>query len=189
MRKNLIRSILSIALLCGSFGASQASVVGTLGPDPNDHNGQSNLAMGTFTSDYVFSISVLSDFSASVQQVFTLSNASHSKITDLMIALFSGTPAGPHSYITSATASSLPGSNRQDASIEDPTILAGSYFLEITGSVPSHTSNIHISYSVDTMTVASAVPEPSTWAMMVLGFGGLGFMAYRRRQPTAMIAA
>jgi PEP-CTERM motif len=26
----------------------------------------------------------------------------------------------------------------------------------------------------------SAVPEPSTWAMMILGFCGLGFMAYRR---------
>jgi hypothetical protein len=28
----------------------------------------------------------------------------------------------------------------------------------------------------------SAVPEPSTWAMMILGFCGLGFMAYRRNQ-------
>ena len=27
-----------------------------------------------------------------------------------------------------------------------------------------------------------AVPEPSTWAMMILGFAGLGFMAYRRRR-------
>jgi len=27
----------------------------------------------------------------------------------------------------------------------------------------------------------SAVPESSTWAMMVLGFAGVGFMAYRRR--------
>ena len=27
----------------------------------------------------------------------------------------------------------------------------------------------------------NAVPEPSTWAMMGLGFGGLGFAAYRRR--------
>ena len=25
------------------------------------------------------------------------------------------------------------------------------------------------------------VPEPSTWAMMILGFAGVGFMAYRRR--------
>jgi hypothetical protein len=27
----------------------------------------------------------------------------------------------------------------------------------------------------------SAVPEGSTWAMMILGFAGVGFMAYRRR--------
>ena len=26
----------------------------------------------------------------------------------------------------------------------------------------------------------STVPEPSTWAMMLLGFAGLGFAAYRR---------
>ena len=28
----------------------------------------------------------------------------------------------------------------------------------------------------------SAVPEPSTWAMMILGFCGVGLMAYRRKQ-------
>jgi hypothetical protein len=26
------------------------------------------------------------------------------------------------------------------------------------------------------------VPEPSTWAMMIIGFCGLGFMAYRRKK-------
>jgi PEP-CTERM motif len=36
--------------------------------------------------------------------------------------------------------------------------------------------------------VAAAVPEPSTWAMMILGFAGVGFMAYRRRH-SAMLAA
>ena len=32
----------------------------------------------------------------------------------------------------------------------------------------------------------SAVPEPSTWAMMILGFLGVGFMAYHRKgtKPT-----
>jgi hypothetical protein len=33
---------------------------------------------------------------------------------------------------------------------------------------------------VATEQFASAVPEPATWGMMVLGFLGLGFMAYRR---------
>jgi PEP-CTERM motif len=30
-------------------------------------------------------------------------------------------------------------------------------------------------------TVTASVPEPSTWAMMILGFMGVGFMAYRRK--------
>jgi hypothetical protein len=38
-----------------------------------------------------------------------------------------------------------------------------------------------------TMTAISAVPEPSTWAMMILGFAGVGFMAYRRRSKTVML--
>jgi PEP-CTERM motif len=34
----------------------------------------------------------------------------------------------------------------------------------------------------DSLTVnIAAVPEPSTWAMMILGFAGVGFMAYRRK--------
>jgi hypothetical protein len=32
-----------------------------------------------------------------------------------------------------------------------------------------------------TISNVSAVPEPSTWAMMILGFFGVGFMAYRRK--------
>jgi hypothetical protein len=30
--------------------------------------------------------------------------------------------------------------------------------------------------------MTAAVPEPSTWAMMILGFMGVGFMAYRRKR-------
>jgi PEP-CTERM motif-containing protein len=35
----------------------------------------------------------------------------------------------------------------------------------------------------------NAVPEPSTWAMLILGFAGIGFMAYRRKSRPAMLAA
>jgi hypothetical protein len=35
----------------------------------------------------------------------------------------------------------------------------------------------------------SGVPEPSTWAMMILGFAGVGFMAYRRRNSNASLRA
>jgi PEP-CTERM motif len=32
----------------------------------------------------------------------------------------------------------------------------------------------------------NSVPEPSTWAMMVLGFFGVGFMAYRRKSQMSL---
>jgi hypothetical protein len=40
-----------------------------------------------------------------------------------------------------------------------------------------------------TGSVAGAVPEPSTWAMMILGFFGIAFMAYRRKSKPALMAA
>ncbi len=40
----------------------------------------------------------------------------------------------------------------------------------------------------DGFTVA-AVPEPSTWAMMILGFAGVGFKSFRRRSQRAALTA
>jgi hypothetical protein len=39
------------------------------------------------------------------------------------------------------------------------------------------------------ITQVAAVPEASTWAMMILGFFGLGFVAYRRKNQMALNAA
>ncbi|QND75279.1 PEP-CTERM sorting domain-containing protein [Tardiphaga robiniae] len=33
--------------------------------------------------------------------------------------------------------------------------------------------------------ITPAVPEPSTWAMMILGFAAMGAMTYRRRKIAA----
>jgi hypothetical protein len=38
--------------------------------------------------------------------------------------------------------------------------------------------------ALDSFTVTVGVPEPSTWAMMLLGFAGLGFAGYRRSRKT-----
>jgi PEP-CTERM motif len=34
----------------------------------------------------------------------------------------------------------------------------------------------------------NAIPEPSTWAMMLLGFAGLGFAGYRAKAKLALPA-
>jgi hypothetical protein len=40
-----------------------------------------------------------------------------------------------------------------------------------------------------TNSLTDAVPEASTWATMILGFAGVGLMAYRRRLQTSLRAA
>ena len=44
--------------------------------------------------------------------------------------------------------------------------------------------NNNIGNLLDNVSV-SAIPEPSTWAMMIVGFFGLGFVAYRRKTASA----
>jgi hypothetical protein len=59
-------------------------------------------------------------------------------------------------------------------SLSDPTFLPGSYYGANGDSL--------------TITdISAAVPEASTWAMMILGFCGVGFMAYRRNQSGASL--
>ena len=41
--------------------------------------------------------------------------------------------------------------------------------------------------ALDSFSVASAVPEPSTWAMMILGFLGVGFMTYRKKTTLRLV--
>jgi PEP-CTERM motif len=47
----------------------------------------------------------------------------------------------------------------------------------------TNTSGAYNDFVLDDLSLlqVSAVPEPSTWAMMMIGFLGLGFMAYRRK--------
>jgi hypothetical protein len=44
-------------------------------------------------------------------------------------------------------------------------------------------------FSVENLSSITSIPEPSTWAMMILGFAGIGFMTYRRKNKMALNAA
>jgi hypothetical protein len=59
----------------------------------------------------------------------------------------------------------------------------GSYSELITGKINS--KRLGIGGTVTT----TAVPEPSTWAMMLLGFAGLGFVGYRASRRSVALAA
>jgi hypothetical protein len=91
--------------------------------------------------------------------------------------VLSGGPIVPASYVSDSLISN-------SATFDNTTIAA-------LGLTPGTYTWIWGSDSPDqrfTIDVAS-VPEPSTWAMMILGFCGLGYMACRRRKVYALHAA
>ena len=64
-----------------------------------------------------------------------------------------------------------------------PDFLTGSGALDIPGMDGIWGPNIFLG------SPSFATPEPSTWAMMALGFAGLGFAGYRRARTQAALAA
>jgi hypothetical protein len=75
-----------------------------------------------------------------------------------------------------------PGANGQTALTA---IQAATVDSNVSGLIQSPGNFIDI----QPVTFFFAVPEPSTWAMMVTGFAGLGFLARRRNRRGCAAAA
>jgi hypothetical protein len=78
----------------------------------------------------------------------------------------------------------------EDAGLVGPDFACGANFC-IQGPGSAGDGSLHpelpiLAVDSFTLTQVSGVPEPSTWAMMILGFSGIGFMAFRRRSQGAM---
>lgn len=74
-------------------------------------------------------------------------------------------------------------SNGDIQAVGNPPVTPGPYFYGVVvdvGGVPNYDSANGLSLST---------PEPSTWAMTILGFAGLGFAGYRTSRKAAVIAA
>jgi PEP-CTERM motif len=75
------------------------------------------------------------------------------------------------------------------------TLLPGTsytYELDFSDRLVNSGDNTQQGFDVRTdgsfTTGVAAVPEPATWAMMILGFAGVGFVAYRRTSKPALMA-
>ncbi len=89
--------------------------------------------------------------------------------TQLVDALFG--PGSGNSYDAYCPGCTV---DQQQAAIDAAALGSGAPFT-FTGTYSIDGASGSGSFSV------AAVPEPSTWAMMILGFFGIGFMGYRRR--------
>jgi hypothetical protein len=99
---------------------------------------------------------------------------------------------GQTSSLTVPASQGSGGSAPQNGSV----LYFGFYDLSDTyTSIAFNNSNTSDVFGFDNFTVGleaqvnPSVPEPSTWAMIILGFAGVGFMAYRRSSRPALMAA
>jgi PEP-CTERM motif len=186
MRKLLVPAALAVAVFAAGAMPSQASVVLNLGTFNLGNTPQTvTLARpggagetGTFVDDYTFTTAqAVMVTNSSVTNSFGITPGQ--MINGLSISLFSGSPP-PASPSLETGLATLIAPGTQFGSIAPFTIPIGTYFVEIAGTVAGANDISHYggSFSI------AAVPEPATWAMMILGFLGVGFMSYRRKVRT-----
>ncbi len=72
---------------------------------------------------------------------------------------------------------SLTGGGTNVMQLAQTLIVGGQYEFSFTGSNPL------LSAVANGNVTIQAVPEPATWAMMLIGFGGIGLAMRRRRRP------
>ena len=138
------------------------------------------LSIGSFsiTPDFATHISVANDYFDGTQYVDAIQvRAQYSEGPTLknMYLEFLSYASAPSPILTSLN---LPMLNAAAFPIAE---FGYSYFDAVSFSLRENV------YGESLQNVAP-VPEPSTWAMMILGFTGVGFIAYRRRK-TASLAA
>jgi hypothetical protein len=90
----------------------------------------------------------------------------------------SNSPTSGLTYVTSGTSEGI--------SVSLPSTYEY-YFFGLDTSDTHRNDNVLLESLIGTPTnLTSPVPEPSTWAMLILGFFGIGFAAYRQKGKPAL---
>lgn len=159
---------------------------------------------GTLTTDA--SNDVTSITGTVAVQPGAMSGVTGGTITNLINNVPGGTPPMQGTYTSPVTGQAW---NYNDVLYPSgPQLVDNNGVLFNFGSTPANIGNIYTAdgtyyFSVDRPTglynpgdavtggtlafegMTAAVPEPSTWAMMILGFIGVGFLSYRQKQNGA----
>jgi len=176
----MLKKILLTAVLGVSLAApASAAIVANLGVNPTSATGAFSHAVGgaVFNDQITFQLLGGPAFLTIASVTNNFANAA-SQITGFTGSVFRivGAIGGADDIVVIGPVAAGPNCGANCQGFGGSAVLAapGDYYLNLSG-----TGGGTAGYG-GTLSVA-AVPEPSTWAMMILGFFGVGFMAYRRK--------
>ena len=178
--------IFTLSAVAGQASAANIDLGSQLPPSQLSIGNTFASAVGVFHDDFLFSIPVAS--TDSITSTISLGNMFG--ISNLQTSLYSGTtiplsmPNG--TMLASSNLLSFSGTNwtASSAIINPITLGAGSYILHVMGNV---TGTAGGSYAG--VLNISAVPEADEWALMLAGFGLIGFIATRRKSSEELALA
>ena len=173
MRKLLLGMVGATALALGSA----AGAVVTVDSSTMTIDGPTTVADVTtigFTEAQLGSPTFMENvvFTNSLAGLYSITLTTSSPAVDFTSAVLSGL-GGPHNLIEIDD----DGTNEFWRLANPVTLGASQYTLAINGN------NSGAGSLGGSITIRQAVPEPATWAMMLLGFGAVGFAMRRRRAP------
>jgi hypothetical protein len=178
-------SVYTTMKVFSSFSIGTSSTVNQIQFDVSADNGSLvangvtvsiyNSSSGTVGSQVFSQTFSAAQFNTLVQSQYTVSGIT--AIVDLITVSPTAFALSAGSYwIAFYNSSSL---------LED--VYSGGSYMQVQNGTTYNSGPDTLGFSLSD--VAPAVPEPSTWAMMLLGFAGVGFMAYRRKAKPASMAA
>jgi hypothetical protein len=171
MKTSLLR--FAMALIFAMPFVAQAAVVSAFGPSGGAF-GDSSITGGAFNDSFEFTVT--GNDSAVV--VITAPLIGNFTITDPTFALttLGGTPISGTQSVQFLTFPGIPGFQQLVFSDTFASLAPGPHFLDFSGSFGAAGG----SYA-GTLALVGAVPEPSTWAAMIVGLGMMIYVARRRR--------
>ena len=190
MRKILLAAVGAMALVGGTTAASAAVVVasGTIPSSltsltpPTSFTIGANLSGGSGSfgpTYYTFTTTMASLFNG---QISSIEDATGIQNINFMAPTLTAGSSGTGATLATFMETSVD-PNPETWAIKPANavlLAAGTYTIDVSGTLNSSNGAYSGSFNVAN---APAVPEPATWAMMLLGFGAVGMVIRRRRKP------
>ena len=175
LSKFLATAALSAGVLLASAPAHALTIVPiATGPfslpgNPSGVIPKGTFATGTNTYDFTFT-TVGGTYKTLMQMQTTVVGTGNPD--NLAFTLYSGSP-GTGSFVANS------GGTSTAATLV--TLTSGTYYMQLDRTaVPKE-------LITGGVTLLSAIPEPATWGMMLIGLGGLGAMMRTRRRASALV--